>query len=141
MSDGQNPKEKQRGKRCLPRAAEAILILIALFSTLILLTQDYQWMLRLFYSPLAIILLIVVFVEYLIIKGGDRSRLYLIEIERMREREQEQVVRMRHALEELDRLRAAVTPSGQPASSDPPATNIEEGLKRVEHFLRPDAGE
>jgi len=141
MSEAPDQKERRMVKQAWPRAGEIVLLVIAAFCALVLLTQDFGLVTRFFYSPLAIILLIVVFVEYLIIKGGDRSRLYLIEIERMREREQEQVVRMRRALEELDRLRAAVTPSGQPASSDPPATNIEEGLKRVEHFLRPDARE
>jgi hypothetical protein len=142
MTDSPGLKEQPSVKRVWPRAGEIILLLIAAFCVLVLLTQDFGLVTRFFYSPLAIILLIVVFVEYLIIKGGDRSRLYLIEIERMREREQEQVARTRRALEEIQRLRASATPSeGVTSPAATPPADLEESLKRVEHLLRPEIKE
>jgi len=142
MSDSPSPKESQAAKRAWPRAGEVILLVIAAFCGLVLLTQDFGLVTHFFYSPLAIILLIVVFIEYLIIKGGDRSRLYLIELERMREREQEQIAQTRRAIEEIHRLRAAAKPPAEgTAPSDVPAVSLDEGLKRVEHLLCPDLKE
>jgi len=145
MADAPNPKEKPAVRRVWPRAGEIMLLLIAAFCALILLTQDVGLVTRFFYSPLAIILLIVVFVEYLIIKGGDRSRLYLLEIERMREREEEHVARTRRALEELRRviehLRSSQPTGDGSASLDPQVAATEERLKRVEHLLCPEIKE
>jgi amino acid permease len=141
MSDSPSPKEQRSPTRVWPRAGEVILLLIAAFCLLVLLTQDFGLVTRFFYSPLAIILLIVVFVEYLIIKGGDRSRLYLLELERMREREEEQVARIRRACDEIRRLRTpAASADGTPAPETLPSP-LDESLKRVEHLLRPDLKE
>jgi len=145
MAETANQKAQRSTKRVWPRMGEIILLVIAAFCILVLLTQDLGLVTRFFYSPLAIILLIVVFVEYLIIKGGDRSRLYLIELERMREREQEHVARTRRALEEIHRAIEGIHPSATPSEGSgaplPPVAVAEECLKRVEHLLRPDVKE
>lgn len=124
------------------RVLEIVLLAIAGFSLVLLLTQDLSLVTRSLYSPLAIILVVVVIVEYLIIKGGDRSRLYLIELERMHEREQVHVARMRRALEELER---AIEHCPKPArrgkdskSSGAAESELEASLRRIDKILRPE---
>ncbi|KPL09567.1 hypothetical protein AMJ85_06485, partial [candidate division BRC1 bacterium SM23_51] len=112
-SEAPRPKPR-RARRVWLRTGEIILLAVAAFCLVVLVTQDLSLVTGLLYSPLAIVLLVVVFVEYLIIKGGDRSRLYLLELERMHEREQEHVAQTRRALEEirgaLESCRASAAP-------------------------------
>lgn len=146
MSGETTEKPRRSVRRRWPVLAEIALYAVALFCLAVLLTQDLSVVLRFFYSPLAIILLVVIFVEFLIIKGGDRSRLYRIEIEKMRTREQQYVARQRRALEEIQRgLGAAAAPQAPtggapdaPASAPP---DPRECLKRVEQILRSDLKE
>ena len=143
-NEGSGQKQR-RARRVWLRGGEIVLLAIAAFCLAVLLTQDLGLVTGLFYSPLAIILLLVVFVEYLIIKGGDRSRLYLLEIERMREREQQQITRTRRVLEEvqatLERCRAPATPHDESNSSDTSPPDVEGCLRRVERILQLDPKE
>lgn len=141
MAEEKSAKGRRPVHRLWPRIGEIVLFAVAAFCLVVVLTQDLDLITRFFYSPLAVIFLVVVFVEYLIIKGGDRSRLYLIEIDRMREREQELVARTRRAIEEIRRTlkrdsRAATSREGSDPAPPPPA-EPEECLKRVERILDP----
>jgi hypothetical protein len=144
-NDRDTKGEQPLSRRLLPRAGEIVLLAVAALAGITLVTQDLDWVTRMLYSPLAFILLIVVFAEYLIIKGGDRSRLYQIEIERMREREQAHVARMRRALEELERLREAcrkrATSGADDDSAEAPPADVDEPLRNVERLLRSDRKE
>ena len=132
---------RRRVRQVLPRVAEILLLVIALLCVAILVTQDLATVVRFFYSPVAIVLLVVVFVTYLIVKGGDRSRLYRIEIERLHEREQESVARTRRAVEEigraLERSQEVPLAKGEQASAaELAAADLQESLRRVERILR-----
>jgi len=141
MAEAKSAKRRRPVNPLLPRIGEIVLLAVAAFCLMVVLTQDLGLVTRFFYSPLAIIFLVVVFVEYLIIKGGDRSRLYLIEIDRMREREQELVARTRRALEEIRHGLAhgsrATTPKEGSDPAAPPPAEPKECLKRVERILDP----
>jgi len=146
MGPETSQKPRSAGRPKWPRLAEIALYAVAVFCLAVLLTRDVGMVISFFYSPWAILLLVFAFVEFLIIKGGDRSRLYLIELEKMREREQQYVARQRRALEEVQRALGRPQPSSSaseggavsPASS---SADHEECLKRVEQILRPDLKE
>jgi len=139
---GEGGKAREVIKRFLPRAVEVVLLVIIVFCVAVLLTQDLDLVIHTIYSPLAIIFLVVVFVEYLFIKSGDRSRLYQIELERMREREEAYVARTRRALEEihstLERCRKALSAQEGEAAGAPSLAEMEEALRRIERILEPD---
>jgi uncharacterized membrane protein YcjF (UPF0283 family) len=139
-------RKRHRRKILLPRIGESILIAVAVVCLAILIMQDVWSVVEFLYSPLAIILLVVVFAEFLILKGGDRSRLYRLEIERMREREQEQIERLRLAVDELQRAREACqsglkTADPEATSDNGAAQQIEESLARMEGLLKPNLKE
>ena len=138
-------QKQGHARRVWLRGTEIVLLAIAAFCLAVLLTQDLGLVTGLFYSPVAIILLVVVFVEYLIIKGGDRSRLYLLELERMREREQEHVAQTRRALEEirdtLEHCRIPARGHEDSETSDMPTAEVEGCLRRIERILQPDLEE
>ena len=131
----------RRATRVWARLLEIVLLAVAGLSLALLLTQDITLVTRWLLSPPAVIIVVVVFVEYLIIKGGDRSRLYLIELDRMRQREQAHVARTRRALSELERL---VQPEPAPDSPDKTGSgegvpaSLREALLRINKILRPD---
>lgn len=141
----QKPK-RSRSRILLPRLGEILLLVVAVFCLAVLITQDLKLVTRFIYSPLAVILLIVVFVEFLIIKGGDRSRLYRIELDRMREREDEQVTRARQAVAQVnrgldlckDRLKAEDADASDRVAA---ADEVEECLVSIGKLLRPDLKE
>ncbi len=139
-------RDKRRRGRW-PRVGEILLYAIALTCGAMLITRDPMAVLHFFYSPSVIIVVVVVFVTFLIAKGGDRSRLYLLELEKMREREQHYIGRIRRAHEEIQRTLqrndpAAAAPAGSPGASSPlPPADPEECLRRIETLLRPDLRE
>ncbi|MBM3335759.1 hypothetical protein FJY63_13965 [Candidatus Sumerlaeota bacterium] len=132
-------KRRRSRKQMLPRVAEIVLFLFAAFCIVILVTQDFHLVTSFLFSPFALFLLVVIFVEYLMIKSGDRSRLYLIELERMRKRDQEHIAMTRRALEEIERcLPQTGDPSVSTGESSPQSADdkTRECLQRVENILR-----
>ncbi len=137
--------KRRRGR--WPRVGEILLYAVALTCAAMLITRDPWAVLQFFYSPSVIILLVVAFVTFLIVKGGDRSRLYLLELEKLREREQHYIGQIRRAHEEIQRTLqrndpSAASTAGAPAVSSPlPPADPEECLRRIEALLRPDLRE
>jgi hypothetical protein len=133
------PPAKGRLRTILPRAAEIVLAIVAIACVVVFATQDFGSVFRFFYSPVAVLILVVVLVEYLIVKSSDRSRLYRMEIDRMHEREHEQVGRIRRALAEIEqaieRCRQLPNPS-DPAATEAAANDVKESLRRTEKILR-----
>jgi len=146
MAADASQKPRSTIRRKWPRLAEIALYAVAVFCLAVLLTRDVGAVISFFYSPWAILLLVFAFVEFLIIKGGDRSRLYLLELEKMRAREQEYVSRQRRALDEVRqaraRLRRPATPvEGASPTSASPSAEVEQCLKRIEQILHSEAKE
>jgi len=86
--------------------AEIILILVILVGVLLLITHDWDLFFSILYSPYSFILLVVIILEYIILKGMDRSRIYKLEIERLkrkRHRDLEFHVRMEKQIRELEK--------------------------------------
>lgn len=46
---------------------------------------------RFLYEPIAIVILVLVLLEYIVLKGRDRSRIYRIELEKMRDKRHQDI--------------------------------------------------
>jgi hypothetical protein len=66
--------------------AEIVLGLIIILGILFLLTHDTKIFLSILYSPYSFLLMVVIFLEYIILKGMDRSRIYKLEIQRLKQK-------------------------------------------------------
>ena len=85
-----------------------IVFLVALIisSILLLITNDIDIFVSLLYSPYSFLLLMVVLVEYIVLKGIDRSKVYRLENQRLkakRSREMEFRQRMERELREIQK--------------------------------------
>lgn len=67
---------------------EIVLGLIIILGILFLLTHDVKLFFSILYSPYSFLLMIVIFLEYIILKGMDRSRIYKLEIQRLKQKRQ-----------------------------------------------------
>ena len=67
---------------------QIILGLIIILGILFLLTHDVTLFFSILYSPYSFLLMIVIFMEYIILKGMDRSRIYKLEIQRLKQKRQ-----------------------------------------------------
>jgi len=65
---------------------EIILILIIILGVFILIIRDFKKVSELLYHPYSFFLLFVVILEYIILKGMDRSRIYKLEVERLKKK-------------------------------------------------------
>ncbi|MBN1900988.1 hypothetical protein JW926_06645 [Candidatus Sumerlaeota bacterium] len=63
---------------------QIILGLIIILGILFLLTHDIEVFFSLLYSPYSFLLMVVIILEYVILKGRDRSRIYKLEIQRLK---------------------------------------------------------
>jgi hypothetical protein len=64
--------------------AEIVLAVILILAILLLLIDDFRLFFSLFYSPFSFLLLVVILIEYIILKSMDRSRIYKLELERLK---------------------------------------------------------
>jgi len=65
---------------------EVVLGTIIILGVLLLLTNDFDLFLSILYSPFSFLLLVVIILEYIILKGMDRSRIYKLEIQRLKQK-------------------------------------------------------
>ena len=73
-----------------------ILGIIVILCVLLLLTGDVSLFISILYSPFSFLLLVVVLLEYVILKSMDRSRIYKLELEKLkRKRDREMMFRQR----------------------------------------------
>ncbi len=86
---------------------QVILIVIGVLA-LIVLTGNHQTILNALYSPTAAIIPIIMLVEYLILKGSDRSVIYRRELDLAREKRRDDLLALRTMENELVDLRARI---------------------------------
>ncbi len=77
---------------------EVIIVCLISLCILLLVTNNVESFINVLYSPVAFLVLVVVLVEYIILKSADRSRLYKIELDYLRQRKIEQI-KIFHQLE------------------------------------------
>ena len=86
-----------------------ILILVVAFGVLLLLTNDLNLFIRIFYNPYSFLILAVAIVEYIILKAMDRSRMYRLENQRLKRKRRRDMdmrreveSRIRNVMQRLD---------------------------------------
>ncbi len=102
--------QSQRGRerRRTPTAAEILILVAILLCVLLLFTGSLSTFLSILYSPFSFIILVVIITEYIILKGADRSRIYRIEIDRLRDKRKDDIAFSREIETELQRLVSAL---------------------------------
>ena len=92
--DGPRPRISSR-QRWRVRGGDVVVVLFFLVILFSLFRYDPMEILSLLYHPVAGLVLLVMLVEFLWLKSGDRTRIYRIEIDRLRRtrREDEELLR------------------------------------------------
>lgn len=98
-----NPFKKLR----LTSGEMVILILIGVL-TLIIVTNKWGDIIQTLYSPFSAIVAIIMLIEFLILKGSDRSPIYRRELEAAREKRRDDLLTMRAIETRLVDLRARI---------------------------------
>ena len=97
-----------------------ILAILAVFGLGVVSSGNATQWLRKLYSPFAVIIVTVLVVQYILLKGRDRSRLYRMEIDQLRERRREDSDFLQEMEEELRKLDERLAPS-EPDSPESPS--------------------
>ena len=104
----QSQQGRERRRRTVS-AAEILFLVAILLCVLLLFTGSLSTFLSILYSPFLFIILVVIITEYIILKGADRSRIYRIEIDRLRDKRKEDIAFSREIETELQRLVSALS--------------------------------
>lgn len=94
LADGTgNRNPKRLSKRI--RTGDIIVVILFLAIILMLIQFDFTELFALIYNPIAGLVLLIVIVEFLWLKSGDRTRIYKLEIDKLRKsrREDEDLLR------------------------------------------------
>ena len=97
-------KQKTKNSRILkaPSPIEILLLGVIVICCFLLLTQDFNLFLKIFYSKFSFLILFLLILEFLIIKSSDRSKVYRNELERLREIQEENLMIVRDVENRLD---------------------------------------
>lgn len=100
-----------RPRRRLRSGELATLITIGILG-LILVTGNARGLLRILYSPTAGLIAVVMLVEYILLKGADRSALYRRELDAARSKRREDLLALREMEERIVELRESLNHEG-----------------------------
>ena len=81
-----------------------ILVIFIVFGAGFVLSGGGVEFLRYLYNPVAVVVVIFAMIEYIVLKGRDRSRIYHLELEQLRQRRHEEIDFLRNLEEELRHL-------------------------------------
>lgn len=116
MTDLADGTRDRRGARLRRRIRTGDIIVVILFLSIVLVVMqfDFTELFAIVYHPVAGLILLVVLVEFIWLKSGDRTRIYKIEIDKLRRsrREDEELLRRARKL-----VGDAIAP---PKQEDPP---------------------
>lgn len=101
----ESPASMPPAKRKRTRSGELAAVITIGVIALIVVTGNFPAIVRVLYSPYAAFVAVVMLVEYIILKGADRSALYRRELEATRAKRRDDLLAMRKieaALVELD---------------------------------------
>lgn len=74
--------------------------------------------LKFLYNPAAIVLVVILMLEYILLQGRDRTRIYKIELEKLHEKRNQDIEFMRNLEQELNHLDESLSPLIQTLSGD-----------------------
>lgn len=109
--------------RRLPRigSGEIIILIVIGLLMLVVVTGHYRTILEWLYRPATAFIAVLMMVEYLLLKGSDRTAIYRRELEAARQKRRDDLLAMRDMETELVELRARLTtvlerPEGEAAA-------------------------
>lgn len=119
---------------------EIIIICLISLCVLLLVSNNVESFIRLLYSPVSFLVLIVVIGEYIILKSADRSRIYKIELDQLRELQMRRI-KMFHRLEQqLDELIASlenIQKNATDVNSQAQLNQLENNLRKLKEQIQP----
>ncbi len=78
------PKSIRKNRRRRKSAIPWIVGMVVLFAAFLIYYQNWLWdVFEILYGPTAGVILILMVIQYLVLKSGDRTRIYRLEIERL----------------------------------------------------------
>jgi len=133
--------ESRRAPHARPRISNAWLILaiVIVFGAGVVMSGAGGKVIDKLYGPAALIIVVILMIQYILLKGRDRSRVYKIEIEKMRGKRLDDVERMRHLDTELadleQRLHRLAETGGLDAAPDDEVAAIQNSLDTMRRDL------
>jgi hypothetical protein len=109
------------------------IVVVCLF---LLLTQDFNLILQVFYSRFSFLILVLMIIEFLILKSIDRSKVYRMELERLRELQDAELIVKRRLESRLEQLLQKATQLAAEPGSSPSLNELREELRQSLEQLR-----
>ncbi len=89
-----------------PRSGEVVILISIGVLVLALVTGNFRSILDKLYSPYAALIAVIMLVEYVLLKGADRSAMYRRELEAARTKRREDLLTLRKMETKLDEIQA-----------------------------------
>lgn len=90
-------------------SGEIIILMVIGILTLIVVTGNLKFIWEMLYSPYSGFIVVVMVVEYVLLKGSDRSAIYRRELEAARQKRRDDLLALRDMETQLVELRARLT--------------------------------
>jgi len=110
--------------------------IVLVFSLGIYLAGGGRELLRHAYSHFAILLLVFLIIEYIVLKGRDRSRIYRIERDQARAKRREDMEFLRETGEEIERIRGALQEAAAGESKPEQRERTDDLTRRLDALQR-----
>ncbi len=129
-SNSQKPKTPESRHTSRPSSVKNVFLVIAIlvvFTTGVFLAGGFGRFVAVIYDPVALAVAALLFGQYVLLKGRDRSRLYRIELDRMREKRAEDLRFLQGMAKELEALEkdvATIPASSRESRDDKPGSYV-----------------
>lgn len=112
--------------RFLPRSGELLILIAIGVLVLIAVTDNWSRIIDLLYGPVTAAVAVIMLVEYVVLKGADRSRIYQRELQGARQRRKEDLLALRDLESRLLEWRAELKTASAPETE----------LERIDAMLK-----
>ena len=131
MSTAQAARDGEEGRRRRRlRSGDIIVVLLFLVLLLMLVQFNFTELFAILYHPVAGLVLLVVLVEFLWLKSGDRTRIYKLEIDKLRRLRREEEDLLRRSRELINQARLHPTEEdGRPGDWQRRASDLEKEIE------------
>jgi len=101
---------------------------VIILGVILLIANDFNLFLDILFSGYSFLLLVVIFLEFILMKGMDRSRIYRLEIARLKAKRQKDTI-FRQDLD--DRINSLLTALDEPDGAERIRSGLQEVLDRL----------